>query len=373
MPERRERRALPARRRRPGSRRETSGKLKVVIVPVKYDADGSGRTPDVSAAQLALYKQTFMARYPATEVEVTARAPWSYASAISANGTGFSAVLNAVTNLRKTDGARSGRLLLRRVRARRRRSTRSAAAAASRVSARVVDSPKTSFLRASVGVGFSGDGLGQHRGPRGRPRARSRARSVRRRAGRRSGLPVLGRRASASWGYDIFAKTFLSPTKGHDMMGYCPNEWVSDYTYTALFDRIAALNGSPASGATGGRAARRHAGSRPARKHAADLPHGHASPATAPCPGAARSSSTRSRPDGEARIATFASASAATHRHAHRAFLPVRPPPRRRPRRPAPAPKATSRLERSREARIAIARAVVDGAVGAASPKPVSC
>ena len=54
-----------------------SGTLKVVIVPVKYNADGSGRTPDVSAAQLARYKQMFMARYPAAEVDVTARAPWT--------------------------------------------------------------------------------------------------------------------------------------------------------------------------------------------------------------------------------------------------------------------------------------------------------
>jgi hypothetical protein len=29
------------------------------------------------------------------------------------------------------------------------------------------------------------------------------------------------------------------------MMGYCPNEWVSDYTYSALFTRIAAIGIKP--------------------------------------------------------------------------------------------------------------------------------
>ena len=38
------------------------------------------------------------------------------------------------------------------------------------------------------------------------------------------------------WGYDILSKQFFSPTRGKDMMGYCPNEWVSDYTYAALGD-----------------------------------------------------------------------------------------------------------------------------------------
>jgi hypothetical protein len=54
------------------------------------------------------------------------------------------------------------------------------------------------------------------------------------------------------WGYDIFAKTFLSPTKGKDKMGYCPNTWVSDYTYSALFDRISALNGGQPSASGSG-------------------------------------------------------------------------------------------------------------------------
>jgi hypothetical protein len=228
---------------------QTSGKLKLVIVPVKYDADGSGRTPDVSAAQLERYRQTFMARYAASDVEVTARAPWSYASAIGANGAGFSQVLSAITNLRKTDQVEPdvyyyGALAPK--------STFSSFCGGGCVTglSTVVDSPKSTFLRASVGVGFPGqDSVNTAAHEVGHAHGREHAPC----GGAQSvdpSFPYSGG-VIGTWGYDIFAKTFLSPTKGRDMMGYCPNEWVSDYTYTALFDRIAAVNGNPASTAVG--------------------------------------------------------------------------------------------------------------------------
>lgn len=226
-----------------------SGSLKVVIVPVKYNADGSGRTPDVSAAQLARYKQIFMARYPAETVDVTARAPWTYSSAISASGSGFSQVLNAVTNLRKTDGVADDVYYYGALAPSSSFNSFCGGGCVTGLST-VVDSPSTSYLRASVGIGYTGDDstntaaheVGHAHGRNHAP------------CGGASGVdpdyPYSGA-SIGTWGYDIFAKTLLSPTVGHDMMGYCDNEWVSDYTYTALFDRIAALNGNPLSGATG--------------------------------------------------------------------------------------------------------------------------
>ena len=226
-----------------------SGKLKIVVVPVKYAADGSNRTPDVTAAQLARYKQTFMARYPASEVEITARAPFAYASSISANGSGFSQVLNAITNLRKSDGAGPDVYYYGAL-----------APAASFNSfcgqgcvtglSTVVENPSTSFLRASVGVGYSGDdSVNTAAHEIGHAHGREHAPC----GGAQNTDPDFpySNGSIGTWGYDILAKTFLSPTKGHDMMGYCENDWVSDYTFTALFDRIAALNGNPLSGATG--------------------------------------------------------------------------------------------------------------------------
>jgi hypothetical protein len=44
------------------------------------------------------------------------------------------------------------------------------------------------------------------------------------------------------WGYNILDKSLVSPSQGKDMMGYCQPEWVSDYTFTALHERIAYVN-----------------------------------------------------------------------------------------------------------------------------------
>lgn len=228
---------------------QASGKLKIVVVPVKYDADGSGRTPDVSAAQLARYKETFMARYAASDVEVTARAPWSYTSAISRNGAGFSAVLNAVTNLRKSDGAAPDVYYYGALAPTSSFSSFCGGGCVTGLST-VVESAKTSFLRASVGVGFSGqDSVNTAAHEIGHAHGREHAPC----GGAQNvdpDFPYSGG-AIGVWGYDLFAKKLISPSKGRDMMGYCPNDWVSDYTFTAFFDRIASVNGNPVTTAIG--------------------------------------------------------------------------------------------------------------------------
>jgi hypothetical protein len=229
---------------------ETSGKLKIVVVPVKYDADGSGRLPDVSATQLALLKSTFMSLYAVTDVDITTRAPFSYPNTISADGSGFPAVLNAITNLRKSDGAASDVYYYGAFAPQSSLRAYCGGGCVTGLST-VVDSPKTSSLRASVGVGFSGPtsantaahevghAHGRYHAPCGNPALPDPA------------FPYSGG-AIGTWGYDILQKTFISPTTGKDMMGYCSNEWVSDYTFAALFDRVAVVNGGVASAGSGG-------------------------------------------------------------------------------------------------------------------------
>jgi len=228
---------------------EASGTLKIVVVPVQYNADGSGRLPDVSAAQLDLFKQVFTARYPATEIQITARAPWSYASAISANGSGFSAVLSAITKLRKADAAAPDVYYYGAFAPKSSFRSFCGGGCVTGLST-VVDSANTSFLRASVGVGFTGEDaantaaheVGHAHGREHAPCGGAQ--------GTDPDFPYTGGGIGV-WGYNILDKTLLSPTKGKDMMGYCPNEWVSDYTFKALFDRIAAVNGGKPSAGTG--------------------------------------------------------------------------------------------------------------------------
>ena len=46
-----------------------------------------------------------------------------------------------------------------------------------------------------------------------------------------------------SWGWDGRTQTLFDPTKATDLMGYCNNQWVSDYTYAGITTRVAAVNG----------------------------------------------------------------------------------------------------------------------------------
>jgi hypothetical protein len=43
-------------------------------------------------------------------------------------------------------------------------------------------------------------------------------------------------------GYDLVNKQFVSASMGKDVMGYCEPEWISDYTYQALLERMQAVN-----------------------------------------------------------------------------------------------------------------------------------
>jgi len=45
------------------------------------------------------------------------------------------------------------------------------------------------------------------------------------------------------WGYDNRKQTFFNPDKTTDIMGYCEPQWISDYTYKALIERVATING----------------------------------------------------------------------------------------------------------------------------------
>ncbi len=48
-----------------------------------------------------------------------------------------------------------------------------------------------------------------------------------------------------SWGYDPSTQTLIDPSRSTDIMGYCSNKWISDYTYKGLTNRVASLNGQP--------------------------------------------------------------------------------------------------------------------------------
>lgn len=220
--------------------KSTGEVLKVKIVPIQYGADGSNRLPDTSPAQVEAYRRAFYTMYPAKQVEITVRAPYPYASAIAANGSGFSNALNAMVKLRQSDGAPKDVYYY------------GAFAATSSFGSYcgggcvtglcgLLTSPADTVGRACVGVGFTGA-----------QSANTAAHEVGHAHGREhapcgtSGdakFPYSGG-SIGSWGYDLVGKKLFSPSGTKDFMSYCDPTWISDYTYAALATRMATVNGA---------------------------------------------------------------------------------------------------------------------------------
>jgi hypothetical protein len=231
---------FPADGTQKGLSAEVGGAVKITLVPIKYDYDGSGRSPDVTAKQVELYRQTFMTLYPASEVEITVRAPYSWTSQIAGNGTGFSSLLRGVTELRQKERPAADVYYYGLLAPTSSFSSFCSGGCVTGLST-VVSNPSTSYLRASIGVGFSGQSSANTMAHEvGHAHGREHAP-----CGGANGVdpdyPYSGAQLGV-WGYNILTKAFISPTKGRDMMGYCPNEWVSDYTFAGLFDRISTIS-----------------------------------------------------------------------------------------------------------------------------------
>ncbi len=218
--------------------------LKIVLVPVQYMADTSGRLPDTTPAQVERYRQMMYAMYPVANVDISVHAPLQWTKAISANGTGFGTVLQGVINLRETDGVGDyvyywGSFTPS--------STFSSYCQGGCVTglSGVLDDPRDSTARASVGVGFSGDSSAStmaHELGHAHGRSHSPCGGA---SNTDPQFPYPGG-IIGSWGYDLRTKALVSPSTGKDLMGYCTPEWISDYTYSALFDRVRYVNNAKA-------------------------------------------------------------------------------------------------------------------------------
>ncbi len=81
-----------------------ASKLRLVIVPLRYTGDGSGRLPDLSPPVLDSIRKRMLEFYPVPDVELTVRQTVSWNAPVLATGAGWDALLSALTQLRLTDG-----------------------------------------------------------------------------------------------------------------------------------------------------------------------------------------------------------------------------------------------------------------------------
>lgn len=254
--------AFPPQGKAPLPAQSTAGPLRMVLVPLQYDADGSGRLPVLDDAQVALYRDALQRLYPTPGVEIRIHDPVVYDQPISPNGNGWGEVLQFLLMRRNQD-----------------RITNEAAAneyyyglfmpkpsfalycAGSPVcvlglSTALPDATKE-FVRGSVGVGFVGpksSGTLAHETGHAHGRLHAPCAPGGFIQNTDPAFPYPEGRIG-SWGFDLGAKLLYDPDgAARDFMGYCDPIWVSDYTWRAIFERIAYVNSSAdtASGGGGG-------------------------------------------------------------------------------------------------------------------------
>ena len=210
--------------------------LKVRFVPVRYQADGSSRISPLDASTLAAYRDALYKVYPAANVEVTVNPELAWPTVVSADGDGWDSLLGAIIETRQDDGAaddvyyvgifnpaatereycRNGCVL-------------GVAPAAYRGE---VD------LRVAMVVGYPGErahgtlaqeiahAMGRYHAPCGRPSALD------------PKYPYPGG-AIGTWGYDVVERRLVDPQQEvFDFMSYCSPVWVSDYTFSALYENM---------------------------------------------------------------------------------------------------------------------------------------
>lgn len=213
------------------------GGLKINIIPLQ----ANNKLPDTADTALATYKQQMMAMYPIDAITLTVGEPLTISYPIDWEGT-----LDQLRAKRKSD------------------------APAADVYYYGMLKPVDSFNSfcgggCTTGIGFVGDAnSGAYRVAMGvgyadRVSAQTMAHEVGHNHGRNH-APCVPNGGSISGvdskypfsdgrtgiiGYDARTNALLSD-KGTDLMGYCNNVWLSEYTYGALTDRVSLVNGNKA-------------------------------------------------------------------------------------------------------------------------------
>ena len=220
-------------------------RLKVVLVPFRYKADGSNRVPDTSPLAVQRYRNLMYATYPTPKVDLTVRDVVDLNVDVSA-GRGWSQTLDVLLQLRARDrvgvdvyyygifnpAASYG-----------------AYCAGGCILGLSSGSPSASdsSVRGSIGVAFEAASNYQ-------PESTF-IHEVGHAHGRQHTPCGLGGQAAdrnyphsgaklGTWGYDFTSKRLVNPDSSKDYMSYCDPPWTSDYTYKGTLGRIYTVNSS---------------------------------------------------------------------------------------------------------------------------------
>ena len=218
--------------------RET-GLVKVLIVPVQYDTDDSGRLPDITDLQVERYRSLIMSMYPVTGVEISVREPVKTSLGVDP-ASGWEDLLDALRQLRQKDRAAADVHYYGVINPAASFSTYCGRGCTAGIA--YVTKEQQPSLRVGVGVGFTGNFAAQ-----------TLAHELGHQHGRlHSPCNVDGdpkypyeKGAIGVWGFDSTSSRVIDPAGFTDVMGYCNPTWVSDYTYQGFLEHLAFLKSQP--------------------------------------------------------------------------------------------------------------------------------
>jgi hypothetical protein len=219
--------------------RET-GALKIKVIPLSANS----MVPDTSATALATYSKLLMAMYPITSIDL------SVGDTITADDPqDWTAMVDAVRAKRQADKPASDVYyygFLKPTNTLQQYCGNGCTAGIGYVVNS--NSSQAAAQRAALGLAFADNTSAQTMAHEiGHNHGRSHAPCVQGGSisGVDAGYPYMNG-AIGSQGWDSRSSALIA-TDRTDIMGYCNNKWISDYTYDALLTRVATLNGAPLS------------------------------------------------------------------------------------------------------------------------------
>jgi hypothetical protein len=219
--------------------REDSKKLRVMLVPLRYDYDGSGRLPDLDAAQLARFESLLRSLYPYTDVELMIHDVIAWNRSVR-----FGNINQMLVQLKEDEQADDDLYYYALIKPADRFEDYCGRSCTTGQSYTTSDNAD-GIYRVGSGLGFGDE---------------DRAWTLAHELGHMHGLghapcdvsfwnadgdyPYRGG-LTGVWGWDPRNNLLMDPADTADMMGYCDEQWLSDYHYLSLFERaqrVAARN-----------------------------------------------------------------------------------------------------------------------------------
>jgi hypothetical protein len=214
----------------------TTGGLKIKVISILANA----HAPDTTDASLDIYRKQFMAMYPISAIDL------SFGDQISTDyPIDWNNVLDQIRTKRAADAPAADVYYFGLLKP----ADTFAAFCGNSCTTGIgyVAGANTPQQRAAVGIGFGDSASSETMAHEvGHNHGRNHAPCVPA-GGTISGVDASYPYANGGvgvWGYDSRKTLLIDPAKYTDIMGYCNNKWISDYTYEGLVNRVATVDGA---------------------------------------------------------------------------------------------------------------------------------